>query len=179
MAVTKEIVSDEKHKPVLNEEILAKLLEAAWVLQEHNRAQQKVDLSLELHSEQLREQEQTTRTSASTTLSASAAPSSAAGPGDYTSTLAKIVETQHQIQLRQLDFESSMAMVLERLHRYHPRERRGRWSDRRKKSEVFRRNRIWLSATGHRSRKRAGTLFRLPAHGAGNALLRCHLRVPA
>lgn len=117
MAVTKEIVSDEKHKPVLNEEILAKLLEAAWVLQEHNRAQQKVDLSLELHSEQLREQEQTTRTSASAsaTLSASAAPSSAAGPGDYTSTLAKIVETQHQIQLRQLDFESSMAMVLERL----------------------------------------------------------------
>lgn len=115
MAVTKEIVSDEKHKPVLNEEILAKLLEAAWVLQEHNRAQQKVDLSLELHSEQLREQEQTTRTSASASLSASAAPSSEAGPGDYTSTLAKIVETQHQIQLRQLDFESSMAMVLERL----------------------------------------------------------------
>jgi len=61
VAVTKEIVSDEKEKPVLNEEILAKLLEAAWVLQEHNRAQQKLDLSLEMHSEQLREREQASR----------------------------------------------------------------------------------------------------------------------
>jgi hypothetical protein len=116
--VAKEIVSDEKHKPVMNEEILAKLLEAAWVLQEHNRAQQKVDLSLELHSEQLREQEQATRASASapTAFQTSTEPSSAGSVSeDYTSTLAKIVETQHQIQLRQLDFESSMAMVLERL----------------------------------------------------------------
>jgi GAF domain len=118
--VANEIVSDEKHKPVLNEEILAKLLEAAWVLQEHNRAQQKVDLSLELHSEQLREQEQATRASASapTAFRKSTEPSSASAGSvseDYTSTLAKIVETQHQIQLRQLDFESSMAMVLERL----------------------------------------------------------------
>jgi predicted amidophosphoribosyltransferase len=115
----KEIVSDEKNKLVLNEEIFAKLLEAAWVLQEHNRAQEKVDLSLELHSEQLREQEQARRISAPPAAASPAKddPSAPAGSisEDYTSTLAKIVETQHQIQLRQLDLESSMEMVLERL----------------------------------------------------------------
>jgi hypothetical protein len=115
----KEIVSDEKNKLVLNEEIFAKLLEAAWVLQEHNRAQEKVDLSLELHSEQLREQEQARRISvlppaAPPAKDESSSPASSISE-DYTSTLAKIVETQHQIQLRQLDLESSMEMVLERL----------------------------------------------------------------
>jgi GAF domain-containing protein len=116
--VAKEIVSDEKQKPVLNEEILAKLLEAAWVLQEHNRAQQKVDLNLEMHSEQLREREQANRVSPPpTALAAEPEPTTAPSTHseDYTSTLAKIVETQHQIQLRQLDLESSMEMVLERL----------------------------------------------------------------
>jgi hypothetical protein len=117
--VAKEIVSDEKEKPVLNEEILAKLLEAAWVLQEHNRAQQKLDLSLEMHSEQLREREQASRIipPPSSAPLAEPGPPAAATPHseDYTSTLAKIVETQHQIQLRQLNLESSMEMVLERL----------------------------------------------------------------
>jgi GAF domain-containing protein len=123
--VAKEIVSDEKDKPVLNEEILAKLLEAAWVLQEHNRAQQKVDLSLEMHSEQLREREQANRIAATPTTpftengssaSAAAAPAHASAISeDYTSTLAQIVETQHQVQLRQLDLESALEMVLDRL----------------------------------------------------------------
>jgi GAF domain-containing protein len=118
MLETKEIVSDEKDKPVLNEEILAKLLEAAWVLQEHNRAQQKVDLNLELHSEQLREREQASHGSASAPTNAFAekeTSSSTSVSEDYTSTLAKIVETQHQIQLRRLDLESSLEMVIERL----------------------------------------------------------------
>ena len=35
--VEKEIVSEDKPKPVLDEETLDKLLEAAYVLQEHNR----------------------------------------------------------------------------------------------------------------------------------------------
>jgi GAF domain-containing protein len=115
--VAKEIVSDEKDKPVLNEEILGKLLEAAWVLQEHNRAQQRVDLNLELHSEQLREEQQASLVTepSAQAFSAHSDISSPSKPEDYTFTLAKIVETQHQIQLRQLDLESSMAMVLDRL----------------------------------------------------------------
>lgn len=119
MLVAKEIVSDEKEKPVLNEEILAKLLEAAWVLQEHNRAQQKLDLNLERHSEQLREREQANRIPPPPPAPLAPEPGPAAAPSshsaDYTSTLAKIVETQHQIQLRQLDLESAMEMVLDRL----------------------------------------------------------------
>ena len=119
MLVAKEIVSDEKEKPVLNEEILAKLLEAAWVLQEHNRAQQRVDLNLEMHSEHLREREQASRVVPPPPAASVAEPKPSAAPSahseDYTSTLAKIVETQHQIQLRQLDLESSMEMVLDRL----------------------------------------------------------------
>ncbi|HEY6769022.1 MAG TPA: GAF domain-containing protein [Candidatus Sulfotelmatobacter sp.] len=117
--MAKEIVSDEKEKPVLNEEILGKLLEAAYVLQQHNRAQERVDLSLEMQSEQLREQQQADRLSArlSEIQSSGPAPSShpEAGPPDYTVTLAQIVETQHQIQLRQLDLENSLEMALDRL----------------------------------------------------------------
>lgn len=116
--MAKEIVSDEKDKPVLNEEILGKLLEAAWVLQEHNREQQRVDLNLELHSEQLREEQLASLAAepAPQAFSAQSDTSAASSkPQDYTFTLAKIVETQHQIQLRQLDLESSMAMVLDRL----------------------------------------------------------------
>jgi GAF domain-containing protein len=116
--LVKEIVSDEKDKPVLNEEILGKLLEAAWVLQEHNREQQRLDLNLELHSEQLREEQQANRFAApipEVPFPADAPSSAPSNPEDYTSTLAQIVETQHQIQLRQLDLESAMAIVLNRL----------------------------------------------------------------
>ena len=42
-AVEKEIVSEDKPKPVLDEETLDKLLEAAYVLQEHNRELQEME----------------------------------------------------------------------------------------------------------------------------------------
>ena len=45
--VEKEIVSEEKDKPVLDEQTLAKLLEAAYVLQEHNRELQQMELGLD------------------------------------------------------------------------------------------------------------------------------------
>jgi len=50
-------VTDEKNKPALDEQTFAKLLEAAYVLQEHNREMREMEESLELHSEQLRQQE--------------------------------------------------------------------------------------------------------------------------
>ena len=37
-----EITSDKKEKPVFDEQTLAKLLEAAYVMQEHNRELQKM-----------------------------------------------------------------------------------------------------------------------------------------
>ena len=42
-------------------------------------------------------------------------PAPAVSNADYTSTLAKIVETQHQIQVRQLELESAMSLVAEQL----------------------------------------------------------------
>ena len=41
-------MSGEKSKPAPDEQTLAKLLEAAYVLQEHNREKQRLDLRLGL-----------------------------------------------------------------------------------------------------------------------------------
>jgi GAF domain-containing protein/ribosomal protein L37E len=111
--VEKEIVSEEKNKPVLDEQTLAKLLEAAYVLQEHNRELHEMELGLELKRDQIEAEER----------SAPASPGSApqtkesepAAKSDYTFTLAKIVETQHQIQVRHLELENAMSLVAERV----------------------------------------------------------------
>jgi GAF domain-containing protein len=109
--VDKEIVSEEKHKPVLDEQTLANLLEAAYVLQEHNRERQEIDRALELKRDQL-EAEAQSKAAAVTPQAPDPAP---AANSDYTFTLAKIVATQHQIQVRQLELDSAMSLVAERL----------------------------------------------------------------
>lgn len=111
--VEKEIVSAEKDKPVLDEQTLAKLLEAAYVLQEHNRELQEMELGLELKRDQLEAEER----SAPTSRQGAPQTQEAEPPAhtDYTFTLAKIVETQHQIQVRHLELESAMSLVAERL----------------------------------------------------------------
>jgi putative methionine-R-sulfoxide reductase with GAF domain len=108
-------VTDEKNKFALDEQTFQKLLQAAYVLQEHNREMRQMEQSLELHSEQLRQQEASTHSS------------SQSGPqpedqgkradADYTLTLAEIVEAQHQIQIRHLDSDKAMAVVAERIAR--------------------------------------------------------------
>ena len=107
----KEIVSEEKDKPVVDEQTLAKLLEAAYVLQEHNRKRQETELELELK----RELEAAARSAPGEGASQNQEPAPAVSNADYTSTLAKIVETQHQIQVRQLELESAMSLVAEQL----------------------------------------------------------------
>jgi GAF domain-containing protein len=110
--VEKEIVSEDKRKPVLDEQTLGKLLEAAYVLQEHNRELQEMELGLSQKRDQIEAED------ISSAISHSNAPPptpETASPADYTLTLARIVETQHQIQLRQLDLESAMCLVTERL----------------------------------------------------------------
>ena len=108
-------MTDEKNKFALDEQTFQKLLQAAYVLQEHNREMRQMEQSLELHSEQLRQQEASTHSS------------SQSGPqpedqgkradADYTLTLAEIVEAQHQIQIRHLDSDKAMAVVAERIAR--------------------------------------------------------------
>jgi putative methionine-R-sulfoxide reductase with GAF domain len=110
----KNIVTDQEKTPGLDEQTFGKLVEAAYVLQEHNHEMRKMEESLELHSEQLREQEsaaeaQFPRKSPDAQDNVPAA--------DYTLTLAEIVEAQHQIQRRHLSLDPAMAVVAERVAR--------------------------------------------------------------
>jgi GAF domain-containing protein len=107
-------VSDQKNKPVLDEQTFGKLLEAAYVIQEHNREMRQMEESLESHSEQLRQQE----ASSQAALKSKLRPEEESPPNtDYTLTLAEIVEAQHQIQIRHLQSDQAMAVVAERIAR--------------------------------------------------------------
>ena len=101
-------VSEEKNKPVPDEQALAKLLEAAYVLQEHNREMQHLPARPGVTRE-------ATKKPASPGQSSPPVIRSTASSPDNTSTLAKIVETQHQIQVYRLDFASSLKLVTERV----------------------------------------------------------------
>lgn len=97
---------------MLDVQTLERLLEAAFVLQEHNREMQALGESLELQSQQLRNEEQAT---AAVLQKAQHAPrEKPVSHGDYTLTLAEIVEAQHQIQMRHLELEQAMGLVVER-----------------------------------------------------------------
>jgi hypothetical protein len=109
-------VSEEK-KPIRDEQTLAKVLEAAYVLQEYNRELQNKEPGAKL-----------TKDSLSADLVAEKPPISSPNPqpspqssepyrADSTFTLAQIVEIQHQIQVEHLDLESVMSLVAERLTR--------------------------------------------------------------
>jgi putative methionine-R-sulfoxide reductase with GAF domain len=108
-------VTDPKNKPGLDEQAFAKLLEAAYVLQEHNREMRQMEESLELHSEQLRQQE--AEALAAVQKSSQRAEENSRPESDYTLTLAEIVEAQHQIQIRHLESDKAMAVVAERVAR--------------------------------------------------------------
>lgn len=105
-------VSEAKNKPVQDEQALAKLLEAAYVLQEHNREMRLLQSRVDF-----RGNTQETRTPNASAQNASSLnrPATPPLPPDNTSTLAKIVETQHQIQVRQLDFGSALKLVAARV----------------------------------------------------------------
>ena len=109
--VDKEIVSEEKSKPVLDEQTLAKLLEAAYVMQEHNRELKEMDLGLELKRAQIEVAEPSSPASGAPRTQATVPTTST----DYTLTLAKIVEAQHQIQVHHLELKDAMSLVAERL----------------------------------------------------------------
>ncbi len=111
----REIVTDQKNKLSLDEQTFEKLLEAAYVLQEHNREMRQMEESLELHSERLRQQE--AENHAAMQESTHGVQDSSPANNDYTLTLAEIVEAQHQIQIRHLETDQAMAVVAERIAR--------------------------------------------------------------
>jgi hypothetical protein len=130
LTVAKGTVSDQT-KPVLDEQTLEKLLEAAFVIQEHGAELQQAARKPEPEAAADREQKTVGqipegKVSASPVSASQPSPvsgkkpsgkSPAAGPGGkdaYTFTLAQIVETQHQILTRRLELEDAMTLVAQR-----------------------------------------------------------------
>ena len=103
---------EEKENPVFDERTLDKLLEAAYVLQEHNQSLRELDRKLQLKRDQVEASDQASSPPVEPPP-IQALPSSA--PPDYTLTLGKIVETQHHIQVRKLGLDESMSLVAQRV----------------------------------------------------------------
>lgn len=103
---------EEKEKPVFDEQTLDKLLEAAFVLQEHNRSLRELDLKLQLKRDQVEASDRAS--SAPVEPTRAEEPRSATSP-DYTLTLGKIVEAQHHIQVRKLGLNQAMSLVAQRV----------------------------------------------------------------
>jgi GAF domain-containing protein len=122
-----EISSDDKKgKPVFDEQTLAKLLEAAYVLQEHNRDLQKMELRetpprRNERREEPRKEERHEEVHAEPAVATRPAPSAEAPASemplnnDYTAILGQIVETQHQIQVRQLGLDPALSEIVKRI----------------------------------------------------------------
>jgi GAF domain-containing protein len=109
------IVTDQAKKPVLDQQTFERLLEAAYVLQEHNGRMRELEERMESQSERLREQESVNQSALQRSKPESEETSRS--NGDYTLTLAEIVEAQHQIQMRHLGLDKAMAVVAERVAR--------------------------------------------------------------
>lgn len=105
-------MSEEKDKPVLDEQTLEKLLEAAYVLQEYNRRMQEMELRIGPEAE--REEPDRPAPSIPNTT-ADASETDLAPKDDYTHALAQIVETQHKIQLRNLELEKTLSLLATRV----------------------------------------------------------------
>src|SRR5271156_4878169 len=112
------IVTDQEKKPVLDEQAFEKLLEAANVLQEHNGRMQELEQKMESQSARLREQEAANQAPPPPPPANDTKPEETSRTnGDYTLTLAEIVEAQRQIQMRRLELDEAMAVVAERVTR--------------------------------------------------------------
>jgi len=105
-------VSDEKHKPVPDEQTLGKLLEAAYVIQEHNREMRRLELRPGVKRDQAKVEGNSSPVQNPSPQAKSPQP---APLPDNASTLAKIVQTQHQIQFRRLEFQTALKLVAERV----------------------------------------------------------------
>jgi len=106
-----EIVPEKESKPIFDEQTLAKVLEAAFVMQEHNREQQKNGRGPKL-AKNLAGAERWPGTSAG---KPQIQPTVATPTADSGFSLAQIVDIQHQVQVRQLGLQNVMELVVERL----------------------------------------------------------------
>ena len=104
-------MSDQDKKPVLDPQTFEKLLEAGYVLQEHTRKMRELEDRMQAHSDRLREQDFASQPA----LPKPDTQKSSRPVGDYTLTLAEIVEAQRQIQARHLDLDKTLAVIAEKV----------------------------------------------------------------
>ena len=105
-------MSEKTDKPIHDEETLAKILEAAYVLQEHNRDLQE--------KKQVQKKEEALAAKKLAAAIPPQAPPKAQAPkpapkDDQAFTLAQIVETQQQIRAQHLPFEEALSLIGERV----------------------------------------------------------------
>lgn len=110
-------MNNEKKKSGLDEQTFGKLLEAAYLLEEHNR--QVRQIQMEKGPDADREQTAQPGTESQTAVKNphSATEGSRIIP-DYALTLSEIVESQRQIQVQHLDADQAMALVCESAVRF-------------------------------------------------------------
>ncbi len=116
----KEIVFEETDKAIHDEQTLARVLEAAYVLQEHNRElrNKKADPKLirdRLVAEQVAEHRAISATGVPQTQDALPTSNADSAKASSTLILAQIVEIQHQVQMHHVELENVMSLVAERL----------------------------------------------------------------
>ena len=106
-------MSEKESKPIRDEQTLAKVLEAAYVLQEHNRELQKTGRGPKL-AKNLLGAEKWPGTS-SVKPQPQPQPRLTAPTAESGFSLAQIVEIQHEVQVRHLGLQNVMSLVVERL----------------------------------------------------------------
>jgi putative methionine-R-sulfoxide reductase with GAF domain len=107
---THHLVADEKDKPGFDEQTLGRLLEAAFVLQEHSEELRQIRAGLERKAK-LPAKDQAR--SKSPVPESTNNPST--GDANYGSTLGRIIEIQRQIQTEQLNANTAMSLIAEQL----------------------------------------------------------------
>jgi putative methionine-R-sulfoxide reductase with GAF domain len=116
-AVLGAIVSEDKNKLVFDENTLAKLLEAAYVLQEHRHALRNLDPLSPPKMDRVSPPADVAAPSIPVPekVPTEFNPSQQPENGDYSSALGQIVETQHRIELNHLNGETALSVVAAQL----------------------------------------------------------------
>ena len=113
-------VSEDKKKPVFDEQTLAKLLEAAFVLQEHGHELRRLEAGASPKPD-ARPLKEAVVPKAEREVRSPEPPPPRSSPRppvegqNYSATLAEIVETQHEIEVRQLTGQDALALIANRL----------------------------------------------------------------
>ena len=102
---------EKENKPIRDEQTLAKVLEAAYVMQEHNRELQKTGRGPKLTKNLLGAE----RWPGTSPARPQPQPGLTTPQADSGFSLAQIVEIQHQVQVRHLGLDNVMSLVVERL----------------------------------------------------------------